>query len=235
MNLSLKRIVLLIIALYIVLAYILLPYLWHYYFEDQNELYSYSLRTHTKQGIPGGPINISMIGSRDELIDAMHAAGWHLAKPITITSSLGIISSVLFNLSDKNAPVSPLYFDGRPEDLAFEKLVGLSAAQRHHVRFWFVPNNDNKQWFGSATFDQGVEFSRYTGQITHQIASNVDAERDYLVNDLASIGVVKIPYGIKKVEPVHAGYNGEGNFFYTDGKIIILEFMSKPSMQGSTN
>ena len=36
---------------------------------------------------------------------------------------------------DKDAPVSPLYYDGRVEDLAFEKPSGKSADRRHHVRF----------------------------------------------------------------------------------------------------
>lgn len=35
-------------------------------------------------------------------------------------------------------------------------------------------------WPGSATFDKGVTLNRDTGQVTHKIAPNVDAERDQL-------------------------------------------------------
>ena len=34
-----------------------------------------------------------------------------------------------------------------------------------------------------ATFDRGVELSRYTGQITHRIAPDIDEERDTLVHE----------------------------------------------------
>jgi hypothetical protein len=58
---------------------------------------------------------------------AFHAAGWYPADPVTLRTSLEIIGSVLLDRSYKDAPVSPLYFDGRREDLAFEKPEGISA------------------------------------------------------------------------------------------------------------
>jgi hypothetical protein len=55
--------------------------------------------------------------------------------------------------------VSSLYCDGLRQDLAFEKQVGRSAEQRHHVRFWRVleAGKDGRPvWLGAATFDKGV-------------------------------------------------------------------------------
>jgi hypothetical protein len=37
-----------------------------------------------------------------------------------------------------DAPVSPLYYQGKKEQLAFEKPDGRSADQRHHIRLWLV-------------------------------------------------------------------------------------------------
>ena len=49
-------------------------------------------------------------------------------------------------------------------------------------------------WLGSATFDKGVELSRYTGQITHRISPDIDEERDMLVQDLAGAGMSSAIY-----------------------------------------
>ena len=87
----------------------------------------------------------------------MHAAGWFPADPITLRSSIGIIGSVLLHRPDNDAPVSPLFYQGRQEDLAFEKPVGSSADQRHHVRFWKSWKRERPPvWLGSVTFDRGV-------------------------------------------------------------------------------
>jgi len=77
--------------------------------------------TSTAQGIPGDAINVGLIGRREDVVSTFHAAGWYPADPITLRSSLEIVGSVLLDRSYKDAPVSPLDFDGRREDLAFEK------------------------------------------------------------------------------------------------------------------
>ena len=67
---------------------------------------------------------------------AMNAAGWSPSDPVTLMSSLKIAGSVVFHRPYLHAPVSPLFFDGRRQDFAFEKASGGSASRRHHVRFW---------------------------------------------------------------------------------------------------
>ena len=79
------------------------------------------------------------------------------------------------------APVSPLFVFGRKQDLAFEKPVGENARRRHHVRFWRSTDLGREGvplWIGAVTFDRSVGLSRTTGQITHHIAPDIDAERD---------------------------------------------------------
>ena len=74
--------------------------------------------------------------------------------------------------------------------MAFEKPVGHSPKERHHVRFWRTEKLDEGRivWIGSAAYDIGVELSRTTGQITHHISPDVDAERDLIVADLTRAG-----------------------------------------------
>src|SRR5512132_2809819 len=91
--------------------------------------------TTTKTGLPGDPVNVVLIGSREELVSAFGAAGWSVADPITVRSALRIGVSVTLNRPYPAAPVSDLYLFGQTQDVAFERTVGPSARTRHHVRF----------------------------------------------------------------------------------------------------
>ena len=67
-----------------------------------------------------------------------------------------IVGSVVFRRPYHRAPVSPLFFDGRRQDLAFEKPSGVSASTRHHVRFWKAldaGDGGRPVWLGAAVFD----------------------------------------------------------------------------------
>jgi hypothetical protein len=54
----------------------------------------------------------------------------------TLKSSAGITGSVAFSRPDSDVPASPLFLDGRKQDLAFEKPIDACADRRNHVRFW---------------------------------------------------------------------------------------------------
>ncbi|MBZ9602073.1 LssY C-terminal domain-containing protein [Phyllobacterium chamaecytisi] len=213
-----------IVAVYLLLAYVALPTVWTHY-ERQPGLANHPMVTKTARGIPGDPLNVGLIGDREDIIRAMHAGAWYPADPVTLRSSIDIIGSVMLDRPYDKAPVSPLFYDGRREDLAYEMPVGSSAKQRHHVRLWKVLDTGVEQrpvWLGSATFDQRVGFSEYTGQVTHDIAPDIDAERDYFANSLTGAGMVDAIYQVSGVGPTLNGRNGEGSPYYTDGEIRML-------------
>jgi hypothetical protein len=208
---------------YLALAYLVLPALWSHY-EHQPGLRGRPMTTVTAQGIPGGPLNIGLVGSRDDVVRAWGLAGWYPADPITLKTSLEIAESVLLHRQYTDAPVSNLFYDGRQQDLAFEKPVGGSADERHHVRLWMTLKKGAEQrsvWLASATFDRGVGISRYTGQITHHIASNIDAERDLVIAELSRAGVLMQIYQVSGIGPTINGRNGEGDRYFTDGEITV--------------
>ncbi len=126
-----------VVSLYVILAYVVLPAAWTHY-ERQPDLARHPMVTNTARGIPGDPLNVGLIGDREDIIRAMHAGEWYPADPITLRSSIDIIGSVVLDRPYDAAPVSSLFYDGRREDLAYEKPVGTSARQRHHVRLWRV-------------------------------------------------------------------------------------------------
>lgn len=206
---------------YLILAYILLPAFWSHH-EHQPGLANLPMVTRTAQDIPGDAMNVGLVGVREELIRAFAAAGWYPADPITFDSSVGIIDSVLLHRPDPEAPVSSLYYEGRRQDLAFEKPVGTSARQRHHVRFWLVLEQGMEGrpvYLGAATFDDSVGVSRYTGQITHHTGPDIDAERDLIIADLTAAGMLTTTYQVSGIGPTLLAFNGGGDRYTTDGEI----------------
>jgi len=212
-----------VLAGYLLLAYLLLPALWSHH-EHEPGLASVPMVTRTGSGIPGDALNVGLVGGKEDVLPAMHAAGWFPADPITLRTSVEIVGSVILDRPYHDAPVSPLYYEGKKEQLAFEKPDGRSADRRHHVRFWQVldKGTDGRPvWLGSVTFDRGVGLSHDTGQVTHHIAPNIDAERDLLMRDLRDAGMVLNFFQISGVGPTLFGRNGEGDPYYTDGEIHL--------------
>ena len=213
---------------YTALAYLALPALWTHY-EHQRGLADLPMVTRTAQGIPGDPINVGLIGDKRDVLCAMQAARWYPADPVTARSSIEIAGSVLLDRPYDRAPVSPLFYLGRREDLAFEKPAGESADRRNHVRFWKVLDQGQEQrpvWLGSATFDRGVGVSHYTGAITHHIAPDIDAERALLASDLEAAQMVDAKYQVTGIGVTLTGRNGGGDPYYTDGEVWILRLVT---------
>lgn len=208
---------------YLLLAYGIAPILWRHY-EHHPALADAPKRPTTVAGIPGDPLNIALIGAHAEVVRALVAAGWQPADAITFRSSAEIVESVLLREPYAEAPVSNLYLFGRSQDLAFEKSVGRSARQRHHVRLWrsdMAGDDGRPLWMGAATFDRDIGFSHRTGQITHHIAPDVDAERDQLIADLGQAGQLVRFYQVTGVGATVRGHNGEGDWYYTDGEMTV--------------
>jgi hypothetical protein len=214
---------LVVVALYVVAAYLILPRVWTHY-EHEPGLAGRPMVTVTSDGIPGDPLNVGLVGSKEEAIRALAAAGWYPADPVTLETSIAIAGSVLFDRPYRHAPVSPLFYEGRKQDLAFEKPVGSSADQRHHVRLWETLQSgaDGRPVFlGSATFDRGAGISHYTGQITHHIGPDIDAERDFLITDLTRVKMLSEIFHVTGIGPTLFGRNGGGDPYFTDGEVSV--------------
>lgn len=212
-----------LLVLWLGAAYGVAPALWRHH-EHGPAFAGTPVRAVTADGIPGDPLNVGLVGTRVEIVAALVRAGWRPADAVTFRSSVGIVASVALHRPDPNAPVSPLYVFGRKQDLAFEKPVGTSAKQRHHVRLWAVDHADSATrgpWIGGATFDRGVGLSRYTEQVTHHIAPDVDAERDTLIANLRAAGALSEIYDVSGMGPTVAGRNGGGDRFFTDGEMTV--------------
>ncbi len=205
-------------------AYLIVPKLSKLYFRHHSSGADTDRVTLTSDSHPGDPINIALVGSDAEVVRGMTAAGWFPADPITFMSSVRIVTASVLRRPDDEAPVSNLFLFSRKQDLAFEQPIGGGPRHRHHVRFWRCDTlyDGRCTWFGAATFDERVGFSHATGQITHHIGADVDAERDHVTSELQNAGVVQ---SIEWQDGFHSqceGRNGGGDPWRTDGRLAIV-------------
>ena len=211
------------LAIYLVGAYFLVPRMWIHH-EHHPAMAGLPTRTVTADRIPGDPLNVALVGTQAELIGAFARAGWRQPAPLGLRTDLGIGESVVLDRPDPTAPVSRLYLFGREQDIAFEQEVGSSARQRHHVRFWrddAAGDGKRPLWLGAASFDRGVGLSHTTGQITHHISPDLDAERDHVLASLAAAGQLEVEYQVSGEGPTLVGRNGGGDAYFTDGEIDV--------------
>jgi hypothetical protein len=219
-----RRWLLLALAFWGLVAYLIAPRLWSLYFERAQPMPDAAHITHTSDGHPGDPINVAVEGSEQELIGAMLAAGWYPADPVTFSSSVKIAVDTALRRPDDSAPVSPLLLFGRKQDLAFEQPVPGGPRHRHHVRFWRWDQlrAGLPVWFGSVTYDERAGLSYTTGQVTHHISADVDAERDRLVAELQATQRAR---GVEWIADFHRqleGRNGGGDPWRTDGRLAVV-------------
>jgi hypothetical protein len=209
-----------LLLLYLVVAYLILPLGWKRYARRHPSLNDVPGITRTIADIPGDPLNAALIGTETDVKKIMLAAKWYPADSLTLRSCLGMAEAAVLKREYDDAPVSNLYLWGRQQDLAFEQPVGDNPRKRHHVRFWRSDKIDpdgRPVWVGSATYDERVGLSHTTGEVTHHIDPDVDAERDHLFDDLKATGVLAEVYVLEDFHKVREGRNGGGDPWHTDG------------------
>ncbi|MRK01780.1 hypothetical protein GEV27_09625 [Aeromicrobium sp. S22] len=192
-------------------------------------------RTRTSDGLLGDPVNLGFLGREGQVHAALSAAGWTMAEPVDLRSSVHIVLSVLRGRSYAAAPVSPLHLFDRPQDFAYEQEVRGSPSKRHHARFWrcpdgwFLPGGARADWLAAATFDSRVGLSLFTLQVTHHIDANTDVERDFLVE---SVQAAVPGASVSTINNFSSGYhhvNGGGDRIRTDGDLPIVDLSDTPA------
>ena len=198
----------------------------------------------TPDGFASDPINIGIIGTRQQLIGAMKEAGWDIADRHSLKNLLRQVTSTLLRQAYKTAPMSALFLFGRKQDIGFELVRDNKPGHRHHVRFWATTFDKDRQlsvrsihwlprelkhheddkllWLGAASRDIGFAFIRHNAQITHMIHPNTDRERDLITRHLISNDAVELPsirleYPYRLINRVWLGY------LQTDGVLKICK------------
>ena len=186
-------------------------------------------RSLTDIGVLGDPINLALDGNEADIHAAMLRAGWTRADELTIGSSWRIVVSSVLRRPYPEAPVSSLFLFGQRQAFAYQQEVDGNPSQRHHVRFWPVPDGwklpggFEVQWLAAATYDRAVGISLFTLQVTHRVDADIDIERDYVI-DTVRYAVPGVALRvIKDYSSAFTTRNGGGDVVRTDGSLPILD------------
>ncbi len=220
-----------LLAAWLLTAYFTLPKI-HRFLTNRYLPNYYVGRARSGSGLLADPINLVFFAEEDQLHDAMEAANWQIADPLTAKSLLQTIAATLFHKSYPNAPVGNMYLFGRKYDFAYQKQVGGSPKVRHHVRFWKtpegwrLPGGHRAEWLAAATYDEGVGVKLFTLQIDHMISTDIDNERDYVIKTLEDAGAVKEIEIIEHFTDAYHDHNNGGDTIKTDGALPFLQIQS---------
>lgn len=231
---------------YVLAAYVLIPVSTRVFrlFKPPRHLPVYCT---TPDGFASDPVNIGVIGTRRQFIEAMENAGWHVADPHTLRNMLHEVVSTILHQPYPNAPMSSLYLFGRHQDLGFEIPITGSWKHRHHVRFWATTfekgkpvstdsihwfkrsewreheENQDEQflWLGAASKDVGLALIRHNAQLTHMIHPDTDAERDLIVEQLEIDGA-QLETTLPIMKPYKLTNRVWRGYLQTDGQLKIV-------------
>jgi hypothetical protein len=200
--------------------------------------------TITGDGLPGDPVNLVLIGTRQQLCDAFAIAGWSEADRLGLASSWRMVRAFCFNSPYATAPFSTLYLFGRGQDIGFQKAIDNSPRKRHHIRFWASsltraeatvgtagfwlntdrpPHHERVLWVGAGTKDTGLSLTQLTFQITHATDSNTNAERDYIIAELTKNRVIVDANSYKSGQRLRTE---RVNHYITDGEVTVASLAS---------
>ena len=180
-------------------------------------------RAEGKDGKPGDPLNLVIVGTQEQIRQAFEKAGWAEAEKLTGKSLFETVRAVMANKGYGSAPVSQLYLFGRAEDLAFQKMLN-TFARRHHLRIWKSPvqaSDGREVWLSAATHDAGWDVR--PGVVSHAIDPEIDKERDKVAADLIATGLVASARPVTRPNPLSEGLTATGATWKTDGRLFALE------------
>jgi hypothetical protein len=190
------------------------------------------MRTTTKSGIPGDPINTALEGTRTDLLAAFARIGARPADPLSLRDDLRLAEDAIRHGAYPAAPVSRLFLFDRVEDVAVETELG-SVASRMHARFWESGRRDvatdRAVWLGALSLDTGIKLLRRDHipvGTTHRIDPDLDAVRDLLLVILIEAGLVEAVVRRPGIGPTPDGRNGGGDPFFTDGEVVVMVLAS---------
>ncbi|TAM80097.1 MAG: hypothetical protein EPN47_16530 [Acidobacteria bacterium] len=186
-------------------------------------------RVKNKKGDRGGPTNLVLVGSRQEIREAFKKAGWTAAQDQDANSLWRTFEAVVKGKGYDAAPMSTLYMYGRPEDMAFEKMLN-TFTHRHHLRVWKAPAAaDGRQiWLVVADHDNG--FDVRPGVISHSVDPDVDLERAKVGADLGMTGLVAAEELVSVSNPALSGVTATGGKWESDGRLLVVDLKLQPAV-----
>jgi len=170
------------------------------------------------------PISFIVIGERQQIINLFTAAGWSEAEKPNLKNFLKLSSAIAKNTNYPAAPMTPSFYQSKTNGLGFEKATELNTArQRHHTRYWQTNYKIGGKdvWVATASFDQGVEIGPIVQLPVHKINPDIDAEREFIMDDFKKTDLLSNSKKINLVGETK-GINAAGDKFTTDGQAYLI-------------
>jgi membrane-associated protein len=151
---------------------------------DLNDCQRLKLYYHPDKNNVEQPINV-ILTAKAELLSLILGPKW-------IKNDIFDINEISFPkyislLKNRISPVSSLYFEGYPQDYAYQTKTR-SLAKREHIRIWEFQDGGYKNYYASITYDNGYSLNFYNYFFTpiHKIDKNIDKSRDFFYDFLMS-------------------------------------------------
>lgn len=160
-------------------------------------------------------------------------------SPRTLMQELGWLENQTFSRNDIELsdyvsllkqnlpPVSDLFWNGKPQAMAFQEPGSL--LKRSHIRWWQAgheASSNQSVWVGAISYDDGLKLAHYSGIVTvlHRIDPNVDSERDRLANQIEMSHLALVGELHSLAQPVAMDNKHD---YYSDGNVLLI---SEPSL-----
>ncbi len=176
----------------------------------------------------GDPLNLVLIGDTTDILAALSRGGWSYTHRINLGTIRRMIGAAISGSAYPVAPVSPLYFMERPQDLALQRARN-NILQRNHLRLWLAPfrYRGRSVWVGQVSRDIGVKTTWLSPTFTtHVIDPNIDEAREHLLQSLLVVGVVEW-FGFAAGIPPATAENPVRNLtqdpYFTDGLRLVAQ------------
>jgi hypothetical protein len=181
------------------------------------------------QGREGDMINLIFIAKEDDFQRVFARAGWVKVDKMNVTLFWHLLWQRKHYVK---LPMDNFYLYGRAQDYSYA-LPDPAAilARRHHLRIWKTDHeiNGNPIWVGAATHDVAIKFERRKLWMIHRIDPNVDAEREFIAENLTETHLVTQVEYLASTLPVFQAQTASGEAYHSDSRILLLDFSQGPA------
>jgi LssY C-terminus len=178
---------------------------------------------------PGDMVNVLIIGTQDQVVQAFTSGGWVQVDKDARNSAVNALFDSLEKKDYLTMPMSTLYLFGRPQDYGFAHAEAVRVAMsRNHLRVWKSPYEVQGRplWCVAATHDTGFERDQRNNGLTHKIDPAIDGEREYVNGTLSGTGLVVQRDHVTPADPLTTATTATGGEFHSDGRLLVLVLKS---------
>ena len=176
-------------------------------------------------GKPGDMVNVLIVGTQDQMLQAFNAAGWVKVDAKVQNTALNAVMDSLEKKDYLTMPMSTLFLFGRAQDYGFAHAEPVRVAMsRNHLRVWksTFEVDGRPLWCVAATHDIGFERDQRNNGLTHKIDPAIDGEREYVNGTLSGTGLVVQRDHVTPADPLTTAKTATGGEFHSDGRILVL-------------